>query len=368
MKNLTDERELLSKPGDTILETIEHLRMSQAELASRIGKTPSKINDLISGKEPITVKTAMQLERVLGIDTQFWLNRESLYREKLIKIEQEEFLGKCIDWLKEQPTKELKKFGYLKTDKTGTAMVDEILQFYAVASPQEWKTVYVEDFANADFKRSTKHRTSLGAMAAFLRIGELEMLKLKLPPFDKGVFKQRLTDIKNIALRHPENFAELLKNICFECGVGLIYSFSFPGAPISGLVRWFGGNPMIQLTDRYKSNDHFWSAFFHEVGHVMLHGRKDIFIEQFDGVIIDKEKEDEADRFSNDWLIPDKFLTNVSKTISEREIKVLAREIGVHPGVLVGRLQKEEVIEYSFFNNLKIRIILDDDILNQREM
>jgi len=41
-----------------------HVKMSQSELAERMGRTPSKINDLISGKEPITVATALQLEKV----------------------------------------------------------------------------------------------------------------------------------------------------------------------------------------------------------------------------------------------------------------------------------------------------------------
>jgi HTH-type transcriptional regulator / antitoxin HigA len=63
MSKLKDERDLLSKPGDVIIETLEHINMSQAELAIRIGKTPSKINDLISGKETITVATALQWER-----------------------------------------------------------------------------------------------------------------------------------------------------------------------------------------------------------------------------------------------------------------------------------------------------------------
>src|SRR5690242_15636910 len=99
MFNAKAERELLSKPGDTILGQLDHLKMTQAELAERMGKTPSKINDIISGKEPITVNTAIQLERVLGIDAQFWLNRETLYREKLTRIEQEELLLQCKEWL-----------------------------------------------------------------------------------------------------------------------------------------------------------------------------------------------------------------------------------------------------------------------------
>jgi len=79
-------------------------------------KTPSKINDIISGKEPITTATALQLEKVLGIDASFWLNRESLYREKLSRIEQEEFLEQCKEWLNDQPIKELKSCGYIKTE------------------------------------------------------------------------------------------------------------------------------------------------------------------------------------------------------------------------------------------------------------
>src|ERR1700741_3310751 len=110
MINIKDERKLLSKPGDTILETLEELKMNQAELAKRMGKTPSKINDLISGKEPITITTAIQLEKILGIATQFWMNRETLYREQLTRIEQEEALEECLDWLKQQPVKELKAY------------------------------------------------------------------------------------------------------------------------------------------------------------------------------------------------------------------------------------------------------------------
>ena len=96
MKSMSEqlkvERELLSPPGDDILETIENIKMSQAELADRLSKTPSKVHDLITGKEPVTYNTALQLEKVLGIDAQFWLNREMNYRTKLARIEQEEAL------------------------------------------------------------------------------------------------------------------------------------------------------------------------------------------------------------------------------------------------------------------------------------
>ena len=112
-EKLKAERALLSPPGDDILETIKYNRMSQAQLAKRLGKTTSKVHDIITGKEPITVKTALQLEKVLGMPAKYWLNRESNYREKLTRLEQEEFLETCKGWLSEQPVKQLKELSLI---------------------------------------------------------------------------------------------------------------------------------------------------------------------------------------------------------------------------------------------------------------
>src|ERR1700743_769090 len=127
-----DERELLSKPGDTILETLEHLKMTQSELADRMGKTAPKINDIISAKEPITIATALQLEKVLGIDASFWMNREALYRERLARIEEAEQYETRIEWVKGLPYKLLYDIGYIKAIKPSAEMVAELLGFFGV--------------------------------------------------------------------------------------------------------------------------------------------------------------------------------------------------------------------------------------------
>ena len=93
------QKELLSPPGDTIQETIDTIGMSQAELAERIGRPKEKLNDIIKGREPITLKTAILLERVLGIAVSFWMTRENEYRMELANIEQQEFLESCYGWL-----------------------------------------------------------------------------------------------------------------------------------------------------------------------------------------------------------------------------------------------------------------------------
>jgi plasmid maintenance system antidote protein VapI len=57
------DRSLLSPPGDTIQETIDALGMTQAELAQRMGRPKEKINELIKGKAPLSMDTAIMLER-----------------------------------------------------------------------------------------------------------------------------------------------------------------------------------------------------------------------------------------------------------------------------------------------------------------
>ncbi|MBN2435995.1 MAG: helix-turn-helix domain-containing protein, partial [Spirochaetes bacterium] len=123
IKDLQLQKELLSPPGDTIQETIDTIGMSQAELAERIGRPKEKLNDIIKGREPITLKTAILLERVLGIPVSFWMEREREYREKKARIEQQEFLEKNINWLEFFPVRELKNWGWLPDTRIKSELV-----------------------------------------------------------------------------------------------------------------------------------------------------------------------------------------------------------------------------------------------------
>lgn len=73
----------VSPPGETLLEKIEELKMSQAELARRMGRHKKMVNEIIQGKAPIIPETALQLEKALGIPASFWNNRELHYRQHL---------------------------------------------------------------------------------------------------------------------------------------------------------------------------------------------------------------------------------------------------------------------------------------------
>jgi HTH-type transcriptional regulator/antitoxin HigA len=142
----------------------------------------------------------------------------------------------------------------------------------------------------------------------------------------------------------------------------VVYVMCISKAPISGAARWLGGNPLIQLTDRYKSNDHFWFTFYHEAGHVFLHGKKDVFIENFEEYKSDPNKEKEADEFANKCLLPNDVAPELSEYPTENEIKQIARKYQTHPAIVLGRLQHLKIVPFSFGTSLKLKVVLDDVI------
>lgn len=101
LEDINTAKELISPPGDTLLETIESLDISQADLAVRMGLPIKTINEVIKGKTAITPEMAIKLERISKVSVAFWLNREAHYQKELAKIKNAEDLLTQKDWLED---------------------------------------------------------------------------------------------------------------------------------------------------------------------------------------------------------------------------------------------------------------------------
>ncbi|MBX7203227.1 MAG: HigA family addiction module antidote protein [Bacteroidia bacterium] len=353
-------KSLLSPPGDTIQEHLDFIGMSQAELAERMGRPKEKINDVIKGREPITTATAFQLEKVLGISASFWLNREKTYRKEIYELQHQEELEKEKDWLGAFPVNEMRKFGWLPETREKHILVDSMLKFFGLASPQEWEYIYLKAEVSVAFRVSLAHTQSPHAISAWLRKGEIQAKEIELGEFDKKKFKEAFTEIKELAFLMPEDYTQQLQSICANCGVAVVFTRNLPKAPISGATRWFHNKPIIQLSGRFKTNDHFWFTFFHEAAHIILHGKKDIFLKNVEGTEIDQEKEEEANAFATKVLIGENDWKEIrnSLPLKPMEIKSFAQKLRLAPGIIVGRLQHDDLVSKAFGNELKTKIEL----------
>jgi len=368
-RHLELAREMLSPPGDTIQETIDALGMSQNELAERMGRPTKTINEIIKGKEAITPATAVQLERVLGISASFWLERERLYVQALTAIEHDQKLDAWAQtWPIQFPIKALQKLHWIPKVESPAKLVAALLAFFGVATPDEWTSVYIgEQLQNSYYRISLAHLTQHGALSAWLRKGELQAKELNVVPYDRKKFTENLLVIRKLAHQHPADFKEQLQQRCVEAGVAVVFTQCLPKTNVSGVARWInnGQTPLIQLSGRYKSNDHFWFTFFHEAGHILKHGKKDFFIEGVDGISMDAAKEREANEFAANYLIPAAEYKNFTarNDFSGSAILHFAATVETHPAIVAGRISHEGFIHYSEAASFKIKV----DILAECE-
>lgn len=357
--NFPLDRTLLSPPGDTIRETIEALGMNQVELAARMGRPKEKINELIQGKAPLTMDTAIMLERVLGVPVSFWIRRESAYRETLARIEEKEALENDLKWLEQFPLKVMHKLNILSSAKKGVETLREVLRFFRFASPNEWNNCYLNNHEEVAFRISLKNTPDPAAVAVWLRLGERALESAVLPDYNEKKFKDALPRFRDIARRQPESFLREIKELAASCGVAVVFTPCLPKTRISGAARWVHHTPLIQISDLYKTADQFWFTFFHEACHILKHGRKEVFLEQLKGYELNEVKEKEADAFSANQLIPQSKYERWRMGCTffdERLIQTFAHEVGIHPGIVVGRLQHDGLLNPAFQNELKVSV------------
>jgi len=360
-QDLSFTPEWISPPGDTITDAIEERDWTQAQLAERLGYTEKHVSLLINAKVPITEESAQKLSRVIGSTPEFWLRREAQYRAQLVQIEERERLQSWIFWLDRLPVKDLMKQGAIakrRLDaKNKPEIVKDLLQLFGVASPDNWETCYEQK--QVAFRRTRKEQSNVGAISAWLRLGEIEAEKADVPKYNKAKFEKAVQEIRKLTVLSQAEFMPQMQQLCNNAGVSLAIVPAISCAYTSGVARWL--NPhraLIQLSLYGKQNDRFWFTFFHEAAHILLHDKKDIFLDDSsNGDRLESQQEDEANAWARKFLIPSEYDAELSTLRSREDVIGFAERIGIHAGIVVGRLQYDKVIEHnSKLNALKVSL------------
>ena len=362
-EDISIARELLPSPGDTLSEHIEYTSMTQAELADRMGRPKKTINEIIQGKAQITPETAIQLERVVGIPADFWLELERRYRLKLAEIDEADTLLQAKEWAKRFPCKEMKAKGWIAFDGSSANAGKALLSFFNVASPEVYETFYHGQVYATAYRMSEKNSKDPYAVAAWLRQGERQAELLQVPDFDRNAFVETLQEIKKLVISGADDFFPELQELCRKAGVKVVHTPCLPKAPLHGSTRWVKGNPLIQLSNRLNRNDIFWFTFFHEAAHILKHNKKDVFVEGMEYSCNGKEKEAEADSFAEECLMSRKEEKEIveSGAFEKQDIQRFATKIGTHPAIVAGRLANRGVMKqhignvYGFYKKVELK-------------
>ncbi len=343
------EPDYVVAPGETLQETIDAIGIDQRELAARSGLSAKHVNQIIKGVAPISHDTAIRLERVTGVPARMWNNLESNYREQLARLEEKERLRKHQEQLKTIPVKELVNRGVIEANPNKAELLEAVLAFFGVASVKAWQEGWsVPQFA---FRKSLAFEGKVGAMATWLRLGELKAREIECQPFEKGQFRNAIDEIRNLTVHGPDVFVPQMLALCAAAGVAVALVPEIKGAPVSGAAKWLTpSKAMICLNLRGKRNDRFWFTFFHEAGHILNDSKKETYI---DVDYQDDPRERQANHFAATILIPASYDRELPGLTSYVAVQAFARRIGIVPGIVVGRLQREGIIDYRQFNGLK---------------
>jgi len=352
--------DLAVPPGEYLEEVLGELGMSKDELATRMARPASKLSQIFKGEKAITADTALQLEKVVGVPAHIWLGLESEYRLTLVRQEQ---AGE-LERLKQESKlvgafcyKDLVRLGAVPLRPKPVDRVAELQRFFGVAS---LRSVLEVHRYQAAFRRgrTLSSERACHATATWLRLGEIRGQGIACAPFNKALLQEALVKIRPLTLKGPKEFLNPLTDLLASAGVALVVCPHFPGTKVHGATFWVGREKaVLMLTIRGKWADIFWFSFFHELGHILLHDRHAVFLEDGAGSPEMRERESAADCFAADTLIPPRVYERFIKhgILTPVSVRGFAGRLDIDIGIVVGRLQHDGHLKHDWNNDLRTR-------------
>jgi len=361
MLKISSEKSIAFHPGYYIKQYLADQGMNQRELADRLNTTEKKVSELVNGHILLDDELIEGLSLALGTSTNLWQNLNEKYLvtkrqvEQELQLEQERTIQRQMDY----------KFWYDLGLVQSTRNIDEkvmaLKRFLHISnlSVLEKRDFLVQYKTAVSEVKNINVINSNAWVQTALNLGSLE----DVDAIDLDYLKASLPEIKSMTLETPQNFMPRLQSIFKKSGVAFVIIPNLKNCGINGAVKWLGKDRdkvLLALNDRRKYADIFWFALFHEIrhvfqkkkGHIIVSVEKDIGIES--PLNLD-ELEQNADTFARDYLIPEeayKVFAQASN-FSERSVLIFAEKIHVHPGIVVGRLQREGLVRFSQLNHLR---------------
>jgi HTH-type transcriptional regulator/antitoxin HigA len=329
-------------PGDFLKEELEARNWSQTEFAEIIGRPVRLINEIIAGKKSITPETAVQFGASLGTSAEFWLNLESQYQ--LSKVPQNgSAIQRKAQLYEKFPVREMIRRGWIEATDDVDVLECQFKRFF------ELKDIDCAPALAHAAKRSSHGDVSMSQWAWLHRV-KMIATSYVAPQYSHEKLRNAVTKLKTLLsaaeeLRHVSSFV-------LEAGVRFVMVEALPGSKIDGACLWLSGSqPVIAMSGRLDRIDNFWFVLRHEIEHVLRGHGKDghVMLDEDIGESDSAdtiEEERQANEASAQFAVTDSELHSYMTRVRpyyfyEEKLLGFSRRLGVHPGIVIGRLQKK---------------------------
>lgn len=344
-------------PGEFLREEIEARGWSQTELAEVMGRPVRLINEIIAGKKSITPETAIQLGQSLGTSAELWMNLESQYQLSKVR-EVDGLIARRARLYDRFPVREMLKRGWIEASKNIEVLEHAFLQYFEIERIDAEVT-----FSHAAKKTSVEHPPTPLQMAWLFRARQVAR-EIVLGPYSEASLRSALSELSAL-LTAPDETRHVAR-VLAKCGVRFVVVEPIPGSKIDGACFWLTDDkPVVALSLRLDRIDNFWFVLRHELEHVLLrHGVGDrgfMLDVDLDGAAASDGPADEAmandaaQEFCTPRAALSDFIARVSPFFKEERVLLFAQRLQIHPGVVVGQLQRR-LTRYDLFRKHQAKV------------
>jgi len=343
-------------PGEFLREELEAREWSQQELADILGRPPRLVSELISGKRAITPETALGLAEAFGTSPEYWMNLESQYQLSKVKASDNQVARKARLYSK-FPIREMLRRGWIRASENVEVLEKRCLDFFNIpdidAPPALTHYAKKTDVAMDATPLQLAWLFRVRAMAA----------QQVLPLYSRDKLLGAVDKLKALLLAPEET--RHVPRILAEAGVRLVFVEPVAGSKLDGACFWLADDkPVIGMTLRYDRIDNFWFVLRHEIEHVLREdGRRE------GEPIIDSDLGDDSQTLTEcemranaagaDFCVPtdqlENFIARIQPYFSEQKILAFAQRINVHPGLVVGQLQRK-LNRHDFLRKYQVKV------------
>jgi HTH-type transcriptional regulator/antitoxin HigA len=339
-------------PGGILTRELEARGWTQKDLARIMGRPTQAINEIVRGAKQITPETALELAEAFGTSAELWTNLESQYRLAMARN------GKDIKEIARKsrlyslaPVSELLKRGWILEGKSFEELEQNVFTFMGATSTEEMGKHAV------NFRHARNRGPELSAQIAWVRRVEQLAASQQVPEFKVEKLETTLPELLACSAR-PEDIS-FVPDMLIKAGVHFVVVPHLEKTYLDGAKLTLGKNPVVALSLRYDRIDSFWFTLLHELAHIVLNHQGSYLDNLYEPDHVDGEEKD-ANRLAGQWLLDIKafkvFVKETQPYFSRSAIFRFAASQERHPGIVVGRLHYEKLVDYKNLRGMLVKV------------
>ncbi|MBL4830029.1 MAG: helix-turn-helix domain-containing protein [Aliivibrio sp.] len=341
----------LTSPGEFIQKHLDEKGWTQSDLAYAIGTQPASINQILSNKRAISHNMAISIGAALSCNPSEIASIQTKWDIHLADAPDPAIAARALI-LSKYPLREMVNRGWVDPEFGKGTLEEQVCKFFNVTSLNE-----VPHLSHSA-KKTNYDEVPPEQLAWLFRVKTIAS-EMATPAYDKSLLFEAISQFSDLRIK-PDGVRHVPK-LLEKAGVRFVVVEGIAKSKIDGVCFWLDkGSPVIGLSLRYDRIDNFWFVLRHECSHVLHeHGMENAILDcelGGDPALSENEEERIANEEAADFCVPSNkmhsFFLRKNPYFAEREVLAFSTRMNVHPGLVVGQLQRR-MDRYDFLRHLK---------------